>query len=402
MPYIGNGKYQINNANTGEQATVTADQLPQYGIPASQVAQTATPDPNASPFANSPPMQINANGTPGGNPLNDAIEQGNPINTTIGSPNDLGISNTLTSSDAESFGTPQADPYQDNSNSNNGGDTSGGGSSLTDLIGGAASLLPLMGPEGLVAKMVLGGGLGLLTGIATGGNTQQDIFDAVGGAAGAGALTGLVHLIPSAIKIKAGSDFLAKALDGGEQALSSGALTPLPDMITKTFGEIGKPAEGIMPGVTGSDSANLLKTFNQELMTMPGAGDLDATTLHRMQEVKQAFAAKGDWDSPNPTPTEKFYRNMSGQAGKIVGYYAGKPYTAANNVLSYAYKDKALNQGFGQKLLNIGRGTMYAYYDTMGGIQFGKSLLNMGNPQSPNQQSSGPTLPINQSLVPGQ
>ncbi len=388
MPYLGNNQFQINNPDTGETKVVSGEELGQYGLsPSDLTANNGVPTgianniassqtPPQSQFANSPPMQVN-----------DTMQQ---LQDQAFNNPDLGqMPPSALNANAESFGgTPPGDnssppPPPSSGDSGN----SGMGGTIASIAG---TVLPMLGPEGLLAKVVLGAGGGLLTGLATGGNQEQILADTIGGAAGMGLVSELSRLIPSSVKINLANKAITAGLQKGDQALEqtgnkTGILT---DELMKHFNS-PQAIDTLLPAATGRDKTFLAKTLGEETAHM-GGGELGELSLPKLQELKMAYAAKGSFKDPNPTPAEKLYRNMSGQMSKIIEKYAGDSYASGNNQYKSAINDELFNKSFPQKLMQRLRTGMYAYYDYQGA----KSIFNSmhgGN----NQQTQPPTLPFN-------
>ena len=380
MISLGNNQYQITNSGTGETQIVPGEQLSQFGLdqanalngnPTAATQSSTANETQAMPGSVSSPssMQIN-NGQ-------DALIAQSQQNPNAGQ---MPASPLAPANQVEQFGnpTPPSSP------GNNGGIGA-------DMLGLASGILPALGPEGMLAKVVLGAAGGLATGLATGGNTNQVLFDTLGGAAGMAAITELTRLIPASFKMGIAGKMISSSLDNADAKLAASGNAPdiLTNALQNKFGDAGAINESILPAATGSEKTNLAATLGHEITTL-GQGGLGTLTLNDLHNFKMGYDAKAAWTDPSPTASEKLYRNMSGGMNQIISQYAGPTYQKGNALYKDAKNDEFMNATFGQKLMQRLRTGMYAYYDTQALMDVARRMSGNTN----NTQPSSPTLPL--------
>ncbi|MGH2644930.1 MAG: hypothetical protein ACRDE2_13335, partial [Chitinophagaceae bacterium] len=278
------------------------------------------PAPGANQPLPGPPMQINEGGT------GQSFTPAGQSSGTPGSPNYSpsptfgGFSNESGSQQgsflnpgAESFGANNALPA-DTAQASSGND-------MGNLASLALTALPFLGPEGLAAKLVIGGSAGLLTGLLSGANSGQMGFDVATGLAGGGALDLLSELIPPAVRIASAGNKINQALTDGETALNSlgqgGKALKLTSDIEKEFGTTTAPNESLMPASTGAERTNLAATLSHEISTI-GGGNLANLSLSQLNDIREGYGVKAAFGTSNPTASEKLYRNMYGAMRNVI------------------------------------------------------------------------------------
>lgn len=345
---------------------------------APSAAQAYNPgSPPGGQFQNSPPMQVN----PGQQGLLQQEAQTNP-QFALNPSNMQGAQPP-----GEQFNSPLTPP-----SAPQGG--SGGQGLLETAVDNSPMLLGLLGPEGMMAKTVLGavagGALGLLT-------HQGGVNDLGAAAIGAFAAHKLGDLVPASWLLGLASKKMETVLSNGESALDAtgNKQNILSDALEKAFGTTQNPNQALIPNAPAAEMQGLQDLVQKEIASQ-GRGPLGNLNLKQIQAFKAGAGAKGAYDKSITNSTQKLYQNISQAYEKVLQQHAPG--------IQEANREYAHAVGISQQQAEFKNGTeglrrlAFEAYDFKNALGVGKDLVtgaqNQANavPQLGNQPVGMPNI----------